>query len=115
MVTQTAEFDLKQIVLIDGSFGPKETERLAQAVSHDFIQFEALREAVDELKSKESRDELSPAGRVRLGVCLYLTGQYEEAIVMLKKGDGGALALYYLARSFFALKQYAEADRKSVV
>lgn len=109
MVTQTADFDLKQIVLIDGSFGPKETERLAQAISHDFMQFEALREAIDEMKTKELRDELSPAGRVRLGVCLYLAGQYEEAVAMLKKGDGGALAFYFLARSFFALHQYDEA------
>lgn len=109
MLTQDPEFDLKQTILIDGSFGPKETEKLAYVVSHDFTQFENLRDAIQELEDKESRDELSPAGRVRLGVGLYLTGSYEKSIEMLKKGDGGALALFFQAKSHFALKQLDEA------
>ncbi|MDR1963986.1 MAG: tetratricopeptide repeat protein [Planctomycetaceae bacterium] len=109
MVTSISEFDLKQTVLFDGPFGPIETDRLAHAVSHDFTQFEILREAIGDLESKEYREELSPAGRVRLGVSLYLTGRYDLSILALKKGDGGALALYYLARSFFALRRFDDA------
>ncbi len=106
MAPQTADFDLKQTVLYDGSFGPKETEQLAQAIGYDFVQYEMLREAINELQLKDLRDELSPAGRVRFGVCLYLMGQYEAAVRMLKKGDGGALALFFLAKTFFALRQF---------
>ncbi len=110
MVANTAaEFDVKQVILIDGSFGLKETEKLAYTVGHDFTQFEILREAVGELESKEERDELSPASRVRLGVGLYLTGRYPEAAAALKKGDGGALAHFYLAKTCFAMKNYADA------
>jgi DNA-directed RNA polymerase subunit alpha len=109
MVTSTSEFDLKQTILFDGPFGPIETDRLTQAVSYDFTQFDILREAINELELKEMRDELTPAGRVRLGVSLYLAGRYDLAVTALKKGDSGALSLYYLARSFFALHQYDEA------
>ncbi|MDR3197170.1 MAG: tetratricopeptide repeat protein [Planctomycetaceae bacterium] len=109
MVTTTSEFNLKQTVLFDGPFGPIETERLSHAIGYDFTQFETLCEAIGELELKELREELSPAGRVRLGVSLYLAGKYEHAVSMLKKGDSGALALYYLARSFFALQNYDEA------
>ncbi|MDR2754909.1 MAG: tetratricopeptide repeat protein [Planctomycetaceae bacterium] len=109
MVTSTLEFDLKQTILFDGPFGPIETERLTHAVSYDFTQFEVLCEAINELEVKELREELSPAGRVRLGISFYLAGKYEHSVAALKKGDSGALALYYLARSFFALRQYDEA------
>lgn len=109
MIAQSPEFDLKQVILIDGSFGPKETERLTEAVSRDMTQFDLLREAVSELEDKESREELSPAGRVRLGVGLYLTGHYDMASEMLKKGDGGALALFFLARAQFARENFDEA------
>ncbi|MDR0704137.1 MAG: tetratricopeptide repeat protein [Planctomycetaceae bacterium] len=109
MVTATSEFDLKQTILFDGPFGPIETDQLTQAVSYDFTQFDVLREAINELELKEMREELSPAGRVRLGVSLYLAGRYDLSVAALKKGDSGALALYYLARSFFALRRYDEA------
>ncbi len=109
MVNQTQDFDLKQIVLIDGSFGPHETQCIAQAVSRDYSQFESLREAIGELKAKESRDEITPAGYVRLGVCLFLTGKFESALAFLKKGDSGALAQFYMAKTHFSLKQYDEA------
>ena len=109
MVADTAEFDVKQVILIDGSFGPKETEKLASTIGQDFAQFEALREAVGELEAKDNRDELSPAGRVRFGVGLYLTGRFSEATVKLKKGDGGALAQFYSAKAHFAMENYADA------
>ncbi len=112
MVSQTLDFDLKQTVLIDGSFGPQETQRIAQAVNRDYSQFETLREAIGELKDKESRDEITPAGYVRLGVCLFLTGKFASALAFLKKGDSGALAQFYTAKAHFALKQYPEALEK---
>ena len=97
MVFPSPNTALKQIVLFDGTFGPKEIEKLRDAISHDFAQFEMFRDAVNELESKS--DELSPAGHVRLGVCQYLVGRYEEAMQTLKKkGDGGALGLYCLAK-----------------
>ena len=104
-----AEFDVKQIILLDGPFGPKETEKLTQAIRNDFTQFDVAREAVSELEAKENREELSPAGRVRLGVTLCLTGRHAEAAAVLKKGDGGAHALFFLAKSLFAMGDYAEA------
>jgi DNA-directed RNA polymerase subunit alpha len=36
-------------------------------------------------------------------------GRYSNAIETLKTGDGGALAQYYLARSYFAAEQYDQA------
>ncbi len=109
MVAHAAEFDLKQTILTDGPFGPKETEKLANAVGHDYSQFELLKEAVGELETKEHRDELSAAARVRLGLGYFLTGRYDDAAAMLKKGDSGALALYYLAKSQAALGKYDDA------
>jgi DNA-directed RNA polymerase subunit alpha len=106
MVANTQEFDLKHTVLSDGAFGPREIAELSEAISNDFTQFGILREAVAEL---ESKDNLAPAGRVRLGVCQYLIGQPHSAIESLKKGDGGALAHFYLAKSYFALGEYETA------
>ena len=103
------EFDLKQTLLFDGTFGPKETESLGKAVSYDIGQFDLLREAVADLESKEQRSELSPAGRVRLGVGLYFMGRHQDAITYLKKGDGGALTLFFLAKTHFVLDHYDEA------
>ena len=107
--TTTAGFDVKQALLYDGVFGPKETQRLAQVVSRDFSQFEILRDSVQELQDKEKRGELSPAAKVRLGVGLYLTGNYADAKATLKSSDNGALALFYLARTLSAMEQYGDA------
>ena len=70
------EFDLREIVLSNSSFGPQEIERLSQAVSEDFSQFGALRGAASDL---EAREDQSPATAVRLGVCYYLLGRFEAA------------------------------------
>lgn len=104
--TQTAPFDLKQTVLMNGSFGPNEVQQLSNAVASDFGQYRVLRESVGEL---ETKDDLSPAGMVRLGVCQYLLGRYRRAIESLGRGDGGALAHFYVAKSRFALRDYARA------
>jgi DNA-directed RNA polymerase subunit alpha len=109
MVAQTAEFDLKQAMLIGNSFGPREVENIRVAIRGDAVQFERLRDAVVELESQNSRDELAHAGRVRLGVGYFLLGDYENATQVIKKGDGGALALFYQAKINFMLEHYPEA------
>ena len=103
------DFDLKQAILADGSFGPQEAEAIAHALSIDMTQGEALRNAIDQLENEESKSKLSPAGRVRLGVAYYLLGHYASAVAAFKKGDGGALALFYTAKAQFAMGSYPEA------
>jgi len=100
------EFDVKQLVLFAGSFGPREIRQMVDAIAVDLSCYRTLRDAVAEL---EVREDQSPASNVRLGVCLYLLGRYQRAVDVLRRGDGGALAHFYLARSFFALQQYEAA------
>jgi len=97
------DFDLKQMVLFDGTFGPKEIQQISQAISKDSSNYRDLRDAIAELEGREGQ---SPASNVRLGVCLYLLGRYQRALEVLRKGDGGALAHFYIARTRFALGQY---------
>lgn len=97
--------DVKQIVLLDNPFGPKEVRQLASTISMDFSQYRAMRDAVAELEAKE---EQTPASMVRAGVAMYLLGRYDRAIETLKRGDGGALANYYLGKSYFAKERYNE-------
>jgi DNA-directed RNA polymerase subunit alpha len=103
---QTVEIDLKQMVLSNDSFGPREVRQMQQAIARDFSQYAVLRDAVGELQGQA---EHTPASRVRLGVCMYLLGRYYRAIETLKQADGGAMAHYYLAKSHFARQAYAEA------
>jgi len=103
MAQQTQEVDLKQIVLSSSTFGPRDVRQLMGAIAKDHSRYQVLRDAVNELQAK---DELSPASYVRLGVCLYLLGRYYKAIDILKKGDGGALAHYHMAKCHFARQQY---------
>jgi DNA-directed RNA polymerase subunit alpha len=105
MSQQTAVFDIKQVVLLSGTFGPREVRQISGAIARDYTQYQQFRDAVNELLSRE---EQSPASNVRLGVCLYLLGRYFRAIEVLKKGDGGALAHFYLGKAHFARRQYAE-------
>jgi DNA-directed RNA polymerase subunit alpha len=102
----TQEIDLKQIVLVNATFGPKEVRQMSQAIAKDFTRYHLLRDAVNELQAKP---EPSPASNVRLGVSLYLLGRYYKAIEALKKGDGGALAHFYLGKCCAARQQYVEA------
>ena len=102
----TLDFDLKQVVLLAGTFGPKEIQQITQAISKDFSNYRTFREAVAEL---EMREDQSPASNVRLGVCLFLLGRYYRALDVLRKGDGGALAHFYIAKAQFALEKYAAA------
>jgi len=100
------ESDVKQVVLGGGAFGPQEIKQIVAAIAEDFSQYRTLREAVSEL---ELREDHSPAGAVRLGVCYFLLGRYSAAVQTLKAGDGGALAHFYLARCYYALEQYDNA------
>ena len=107
MVTTPPDFDVKQVVLYDGTFGPREIEQLLILTSRDFTQFEILKETVQELENKQS--DLSPSAQVRLGVCQYLVGDFDAAWESLKKGDGGALTHYYLAKTLFNQQRFDEA------
>ncbi|OHB73225.1 MAG: RNA polymerase subunit alpha domain protein [Planctomycetes bacterium RBG_13_63_9] len=103
---QGLEFDLKQVVLFNGSFGPREIQQLLDAIGSDFSYYRVLREAVEQ---QQDKPEQSPASMVRLGVCHYLLGRYGKAIAALKQGDGGALAHFYLAKSYAARDEYEAA------
>ncbi len=104
-MAETDAFDVKQVVLFDGSFGPREVAGLRRAVAHDQAVFRILRDAVAELQKREGP---SPACLVRLGVCLYLLGRYYSAIEALQRGDGGALAHFYLAKAYAARHRFDE-------
>jgi len=105
-MAQGLETDLRQWVLDNDTFGPREIEQMVNAIAEDFSCYRTLREAVGEL---ELREDQSPASNVRLGVCLYLMGRNRRAAAVLQRGDGGALAHFYLARASFALEEYADA------
>ncbi|MBN1395298.1 MAG: tetratricopeptide repeat protein [Pirellulales bacterium] len=105
-MTQAVEFDLKQSVLMNDAFGPREVRQMQEAIANDFSQYAQLRDAVGELQGREDQ---TPASQVRLGVCLYLLGRYYRAIEVLAQADGGAMAGYYRAKCHFARQEYAEA------
>ncbi len=114
-MAEVTDFDLKQVVLLNSSFGPAQISQVIEVITADYSNYKLLRDAVGELQDKE---EHSPASNVRLGVCLYLLGRYFQAIKVLRQGDGGALAQFYLAKSYFArgqydiaLESYAAADK----
>jgi tetratricopeptide (TPR) repeat protein len=81
-------------------------QQLVDAMAEDPGNIRSVREAVNELESSEDR---SPAAAVRLGVCYLLLGRYQQAVDTLKKGDGGALAHFYLAKSHFSKHNHQQA------
>ena len=101
-----ADFDLRQVVISNSMFGPSEIKQISQAVSADYGNFRALRDATNELAQQTTR---SPAASARLGVCQFLIGRYSDAIQTLTNADGGALTHYYLGKAYLALDRYAEA------
>ena len=105
-MTQILDFDLKRLVLVNDTFGPREVRQMQDAIARDFSQYQVLRDSVNELQAKE---EQTPASNVRLGVCLYLLGRYYRAIEVLRQADGGALAHFFLAKALFAREEYAAA------
>jgi DNA-directed RNA polymerase subunit alpha len=108
-MAQTVEYDLKQAVLSNSAFGPRDVKQMQEAIARDFSQYAVLRDAVGEL---QTREEPTPASRVRLGVCLYLLGRYYRAGEVLLEADGGAMAHYYMAKCHYARQAYADADRE---
>ncbi len=108
MAINACEFDLKQLVLDGGSFGPREIDQVRETISRDLKKFDELKEAVGELKSRDE-EEMSPASRVKLGVCQFLIGNYDDAFATLKRGDGGALVHYYYAKIHAVKGEYNEA------
>jgi DNA-directed RNA polymerase subunit alpha len=103
---QAVQVDIRDIVLSNSTFGPREITQLTQAISEDYSQFGVLRDAVAELEIREDR---SPAAAVRLGVCYYLLGRYRQAQDTLSNADGGALAHFYLGKARSAIRDYPEA------
>jgi DNA-directed RNA polymerase subunit alpha len=95
--------DLKEIVLSNATFGPQEIRQLITAIREDYSNHAILREATQELESREDR---SPAAAARLGVCYYLLGRYRQAVETLSKADGGALSFFYLGKAQFALERF---------
>jgi DNA-directed RNA polymerase subunit alpha len=105
-MNQTATLDIRESVLTNATFGPQEVERMIAAIAEDFGQYVVLRDAAQQL---EAKGDLTPATKVRLGVCFYLLGRYDKAVAFLSTADGGAMARYYLAKSYFAQEDYAKA------
>jgi DNA-directed RNA polymerase subunit alpha len=105
-MTQAVAVDIRDVVLSNSSFGPREITELTRTIAEDYQQFGVLRDAVAELEAREDR---TPAAAVRLGVCQHLLGRYRQSLETLKSADGGALAHFYIGRSHFALTHYAEA------
>lgn len=102
------DVDLKQIVLMNGPFGPQEIDIITRQIGTSHPNFRIFRDSVQELETETS----SPAGMVRLGVCQYLLGKYDKSLESLGHGDGSALARFYQAKNYFALNQYDEAEEK---
>ena len=97
------ELDVKDLILSNGSFGPREIHELTGWIASNHTQFKVLKQAVEELKSQGT---LTPASSVRLGVGLHLLGRFQEAAQVLANADGGALAYFYLGKSNFELQRF---------
>ena len=105
-MSQIIEVNVRDIIVSNGSFGPREIRTLSNAIADDYRQFKVLRDAVAELESSDAR---TPASSVRLGVGLYFLGRYEDAARVLSSADGGALAYFYLGRSNYEMGKFSEA------
>lgn len=105
-MADAAVLDVRDMVVSNHSFGPSEIRQICNTISDDYSQLGILRDAVTELAQLPER---SPAQAVRLGVSQFLLGKFGEALETLSHADGGALALFYLARTKFQLGQYDEA------
>jgi DNA-directed RNA polymerase subunit alpha len=105
-MVQTLQVDLKQLVVFNGTFGPREIQQIEDTIATGHPQYIVLRDTVAEFQGKE---DLSPASKVRLGTCQFLLGRYRDAIETLRTSDGGALAHFCMGKCHFALGQYSEA------
>ncbi len=98
--------NLKEMVVSSTLFGPREVQQIRDAIAADFANYRQLRDAVHELESAQST---SPAAATKLGVCYFLLGRYRLADDMLRSADGGAMAQFYLGKTYSARGQYDEA------
>jgi DNA-directed RNA polymerase subunit alpha len=105
-MSPVAEFDLRQTVISNSTFGPNEIKQISQALSADYNNFRTLRDATNELAQQTGR---TPAASARLGVAQFLIGRYSDAVQTLSNADGGALTNFYLGKAFLALDKYPEA------
>ncbi len=105
-MTEAATLDVHDMVVSNQSFGPAEIHQISKTISEDYSQLGVLKDAVNELAQLPER---SPAQAVRFGVSQYLLGEFTESESTLSHADGSALALYYLAKSYFQLGKYDEA------
>ncbi len=105
-MSQLLEFDVRDVVMSDGSFGPQEIRQILDSLSQDPTRLAVFRDAVSEL---ETRPDHTPASSVRLGVCQYLLGGYKQSVETLSNADGGALAHFYMGQAQQSLQQFAEA------
>lgn len=104
------EFDARSLVLYPAPFGPAEIRMLETGIRENYARYTELKQAVAEAKSRG--DEESPAFFVKLGVCQYLIGEIEDAFESLKRGDGGAVAHFYLGLIYERNGKYSEALRE---
>lgn len=107
-MTEAPVLDVRDMVVANQSFGPSEIKQICKTISEDYSQLGVLRDAVGEISQLPER---SPAQAVRLGVSNYLLGSFTEARDILAHADGGALALFYLAKACFQLNEHDEAIR----
>ena len=104
-MSDASVLDVHGMVVSNHSFGPAEIQQICKTISEDYSQLGVLKDAVNELAQVPDR---SPAQAVRLGVSQYLVGKFSDAKETLSHADGGALALYYLAKTSFQLGEYDE-------
>ncbi len=98
--------DLKELVLSNNSFGPSDVVSIRGAITENYGHFSELRDAVMEMQDDEN---ISPAGKTKMGVCQFLLGRFRDSLTTLQSADGSAMALFYQARAQFELRQYDEA------
>jgi DNA-directed RNA polymerase subunit alpha len=106
-MAQALEAGIKNWALSNAPLSPADVMEAMQAIAVDPANFRALAEAVGEL---ENREDLSPADKVRLGICYYLLGRFRLANATLSSADGGALAMFYLGKARFAQGDYRGAE-----
>ena len=105
-MTEASVLDVHEMVVSNQSFGPAEIGQICKTISEDYSQLGVLKDAVNELAQLPDR---SPAQAVRLGVSQYLLGNFRDSQETLSHADGGALALFYLAKTCFQLGDYEQA------
>ena len=93
-MTQTVEFDLKQMVLLNDTFGPREVRQMQEAIARDFSQYAVLRDAVGELQAQDEEPDPGQQralGRLPVSAGPVLSGD-RSAAEGRRRGDGPFLS-----------------------